>query len=127
MFVRLKKLQEKAYVPISSFRVSAILIDDQNNLYEGVNIENFSMKDGLCAEQVAFATALTENKNLKLKELHVLTDSKTFASPCFLCRQLITEYMEEDAQIILYDQNQNTRVYQKYELCPHPFDSEDLR
>ena len=49
----LKLIMKNAYVPISGYKVSAIIV--MNNGYEviGVNIENKDGKSGMCAEQVA--------------------------------------------------------------------------
>ncbi len=128
MFERLEKIIENAYVPMSDFRVASIVVDTNGESYEGVNVENPSLKDGLCAEQVAIATALSSGvKKKELVELHLLSDSKRMASPCFLCRQLLIENLSRDAKIFLYDHEGNTKELTLADLCPYPFDEEDFK
>lgn len=128
MFERLEKIIENAYVPMSDFRVASIVVDTKGESYEGVNVENPSLKDGLCAEQVAIATALSSGvKKKELIELHLLSDSKRMASPCFLCRQLLIENLSSNAKIFLYDHEGKTKELALADLCPYPFDEEDLK
>ncbi len=122
---RLKKLLKNSYVPLSGFRVAAIVADDKGRFYEGVNIENPSFKSGLCAEQVAIAAAVADGvKKGELKVLYLLTDSDTaFGTPCFLCREVMSELFAKDARIICYNKNDlNSYVYSIKSLCPHPFE-----
>lgn len=124
MLNRLKELIKNSYVPLSNFRVSAIVVDKKGNSYEGVNIENPSFRAGLCAEQVAIASAVSNAvRSSELKELHLYSDSNNAASPCFLCRELIYELFASDAEIFLYNKNnENIKKYTVDELCPHPFE-----
>ena len=54
---KLLKLQENSYVPVSGYRTSAIVITKDGKMFEGVNVENPSFRDGMCAEQTAIASA----------------------------------------------------------------------
>ena len=61
MFNRLEKLIKNSYSIYSDFSVACIVEMKDGNTFEGVNIENPSFKDGLCAEQVAIGTAISES------------------------------------------------------------------
>ena len=54
------KLLCKAYVPYSKFPVSAIVIDQDGNEYEGVNVENAAYGLCLCAERNAITSGVTK-------------------------------------------------------------------
>lgn len=129
MLNRLKELLNNSYVPLSNFRVSAIVLDKENKSYEGVNIENPSFRSGLCAEQVAIANAVSAGvKKSDLVELHLYSDSNEAATPCFLCREIIYELFASDAQIFLYNKNdEKIKKYRIDELCPHPFEENNER
>lgn len=125
MIERLKKLLEKSYVPLSHFRVAAIVVDKDGTTYEGVNIENPSFKSGLCAEQVAIASAVSNGvKKGEIQTLFLLTDKKEkIATPCFLCREILSELFDKDAKIICYNMyNDDVHVYSLNMLCPYPFE-----
>ena len=58
MFENLKLIIKNAYTPYSNYNVACILVMNNNQEFIGVNVENASYKNGLCAEQVAFASAI---------------------------------------------------------------------
>ena len=43
-----------------------------------------------------------------------------------MCRQVISEFFNNDTEIILYNNKGEYKTYTKEKLCPLPFDSEDL-
>ena len=124
---KLLELLNKSYAPYSKFRVSAIVETIDGNIYTGVNIENASYGATVCAERVAIFKAVSEGyRKGDFKRLHVMVDSPKICSCCFMCRQVISEFFNNDAEIILYSNKGEYKAYTKEELCPLPFDSEDL-
>ncbi len=124
---KLLELLNKSYAPYSKFRVSAIVETTDNNIYTGVNIENASYGATVCAERVAIFKAVSEGyRKGDFKRLHVMVDSPKISSCCFMCRQVISEFFNNDTEIILYNNKGEYKTYTKEELCPLPFDSEDL-
>ena len=124
---KLLELLNKSYAPYSNFRVSAIIETTNNNIYTGVNIENASYGATVCAERVAIFKAVSEGyRKGDFKRLHVMVDSPKISSCCFMCRQVISEFFNNNAEIILYNNKGEYKTYTKEELCPLPFDSEDL-
>ena len=43
-----------------------------------------------------------------------------------MCRQVITEFFDKDSEIVLVSKTGETSVYKVSDMCPHPFESEDL-
>ena len=124
---KLLELLNKSYAPYSNFRVSAIVETTDNNIYTGVNIENASYGASVCAERVAIFKAVSEGyRKGDFKRLHVMVDSPKISSCCFMCRQVISEFFNNNTEIILYNNKGEYKTYTKEELCPLPFDSEDL-
>lgn len=124
---KLLELLNKAYAPYSNFRVSAILETTDGKIYTGVNIENASYGATVCAERVAIFKAISDGyRKGDFKKLHVMVDSSKISSCCFICRQVFSEFFNNDTEIILYNNKGEYKTYTKEELCPLPFDSEDL-
>ena len=45
---------------------------------------------------------------------------------CFACRQVISEFFEDDAKITCFGKKEE-KTFTKKELCPYPFDEDDLK
>lgn len=45
--------------------------------------------------------------------------------PCFLCRELLVEFMDEDASVFCYNNKGKCVEYKVKDLCPYPFALED--
>ena len=123
----LKLVMKNAYANISNYKVACIIVMQNNQEVIGVNIENKDGKSGMCAEQVAIANAFSEGFSTKdFKEIHVMGSSKGICMPCFMCRQVIIEFMDADNMIILMDKEGNSKEYKVSQICPYPFDKNDL-
>ena len=128
MIEKLLELQKNSYVPISNFPVSSIVVTKDNNTFYGVNVEDASTRAGTCAERNAIYNAVTNGyKQGDFKELHVMVSSGKIGTPCFVCRQLISEFFEEDAKIYCYSTKGEIKEYKVKELCPYPFGEDDLK
>lgn len=127
MLERLLKLQENSYVPITGFRTSSIVIMKDGRMFDGVNVENPSHRDGLCAEQNAIANACSHGYNKgDFSAIYVMTDGETVSTPCFLCRQVINEMFDGTALVICYNTKGEVQMYKVADLCPFPFNQSDL-
>lgn len=120
-------LLDKAYAPYSKFKVSAILEMKDGKFIPGVNVENASYGATICAERNAITTAITMGyKNGDFKNIYIMVNGDKLSMPCFMCRQVIVEFFDEDSQIILMDKDGNIKKYSVSECCPYPFDKNDL-
>lgn len=123
---RLEKLLENSYAKYSKFRVSCIIVMNDNTIIPGVNVENASYGATICAERNAITTGVAMGyKKGDFKELHIMVDSDKIGTPCFMCRQVITEFFLDDAKVFLYSHN-DMQEYTVRDLCPYPFNEDNL-
>ena len=123
---KLEKLLENCYARYSNYRVSCILIMQDNKEIPGVNVENASYGATICAERNAITTAISLGyKKGDFKEIHIMVDSDKIGTPCFMCRQVITEFFDNNSKIYLYGHN-NMEEYVVKDLCPYPFNEDNL-
>lgn len=124
---KLLELHKNSYAPYSNFPVSSILVAKDGSKFYGVNVENASYGAGICAERSAIVSAISAGyKKNDFKELHVMVSSGKIGMPCFICRQVISEFFEEDAFVYCYATTGEVEKYTVKELCPYPFGSDDL-
>ncbi|MBR2295075.1 MAG: cytidine deaminase [Clostridiales bacterium] len=127
MFQKLKDGLKNSYSPYSNYPVSAVVITKDGKEYTGVNIENASYGATICAERSSIFKAVSEGyRKGDLKELHLMVGSGKIGMPCFLCRQVISEFFEEYDTIVCYSTKCDNRSFKVRELCPEPFGPEDL-
>ena len=126
---KLIKLLDNSYAPYSNMHFACIVETENGSFYEGVNVENASYGACICAERSATLSAVSAGyKKGDFRELHVMClDSKTISTPCFMCRQVISELFKSDAFVTCYSNTGDTRKYKVSELCPYPFSEEDLK
>lgn len=127
MELELRELFNNSYAPYSQFRVSAIVKMKDGKMFSGVNVENASYGATICAERVAITKAVSVGyKKGDFESLYVMVDSEKISSCCFMCRQVISEFFVPDAKIALYNNLGNYKEYTVSDLCPLPFNSDDL-
>ncbi len=117
--------REKSYSPYSKFAVGAALLCKDGTVYTGANIENSSYTPTVCAERVAFFSAVhAGHKDFSAiaivggKDGEEISD---FCPPCGVCRQVMGEFCTGDFEIILSD-GKETKVYLLDEIFPNRFD-----
>jgi len=115
-------VKQNSYSPYSKFRVGAVLLADNNNLYTGVNIENASYGLTVCAERTAIFKAVSEGeKKFTALALNCDADNFDYAFPCGACRQVMAEFLNESTDIIVSINTGEYKVYKLKELLPHAF------
>ncbi len=120
----LEELLKNSYSPISGRKVAAVVRMKDGVMFKGVNVENPSFKSGLCAEQVAIGTAISEGyKKGDFESIYIMDDSGEFIAPCFLCRQNFVEFFQ-DTKIILMNLKGEEKEYTIKDLCPYAFKME---
>lgn len=125
----LLELGKNSYSPYSHFRVAAIVVMKDGNKFKGVNVENASYGATVCAERSAILSAVSNGyKKGDFKGLHIMClDSNKISTSCFMCRQVISELFDKDAIITCYNNIGDYKEYKVSELCPYPFNEEDLK
>ena len=119
---------ENAYAPYSGLRVGAALECDDGSVFLGCNVENSAFGPTNCAERTAVFKAVSEGyRPGDLEELHLMVGSGNIGMPCFMCRQVITEFFEQDKKIFCYSTEGDMLTYKVSDLCPNPFGPDDLK
>lgn len=125
---KLLKLLENSYSPYSNFRVAAILITRDGKEFNGVNVENASYGASICAERSAIVSAISNGyKKYDFEKMYVMCDNEKIGMSCMVCRQVISEFFESDKEIIAMNPNGETITHTVSELCPYPFNEDDLK
>ena len=124
---KLKKLFENSYSPYSHFPVSAVAVMKDGKEFYGVNVENASFGATICAERNVFTTAIAYGYKPKdFEKLYIMTKGEV-STPCFICRQFITEFFDEDKDVICMNELGEEKIYKVKDLCPYPFNEGDLK
>ena len=55
-----------------------------------------------------------------------MVSGEKLSTPCFICRQLISEFFDKDGEVILMGKNGEVERHKISEMCPFPFDENDL-
>ena len=118
-----KNARINSYSPYSNFRVGVALRCKNGKVYTGSNIENHGIQ-GICGERTAFAKALSEGE--RDFESIIITgapdgeEPTNECMPCGYCRQFMSEFVDKDFIIGLYD-NGDVNEYSIDDLLPHAF------
>lgn len=127
MFDKLNNLIKNSYSPYYHFPVSAIVVTKDGHEFNGVNVENAN-GTSICAERNAIASAVAAGyKKGDLDRIYIMLSSGEFGTPCFACRQVLLEFMDNDNLVISVNKYGEEKTYTIKELCPYPFDSNDLK
>ncbi len=116
---RASAVRENAHAPYSKFQVGAALLTESGEIVCGCNVENASYGLTICAERVAFGTAVSLGHR-RFQALAVATVGGH--SPCGACRQVAVEF-GGDLPVLLVDVDQPDRVVETNlrELLPSRF------
>lgn len=121
------KLLDKAYAPYSKFHVAAIVKMKDGKYIPGVNVENASYGAAICAERNAITTAIALGyKKGDFDSIYIMVSGDKLSMPCFMCRQVITEFFDKKAEVVLVGKDGKEEKYLVKDLCPYPFDENDL-
>ena len=97
---------KKAYAPYSGFKVGAALLCDDGTVFTGCNIENASFTPTVCAERVAFFSAVRDGHR-KFSKIAIVGGHggtlSSFAFPCGVCRQVMREFCGGDFVLVFFD------------------------
>ncbi len=92
---------QHAYAPYSNFRVGAALLLQDGTTVTGCNVENASYGLTICAERSAVVRAISESgPELRIRAIAVDNLNGTASSPCGACRQVLSEFVNDDAIVI---------------------------
>ncbi len=120
-------VMEQAYTPYSNFNVGCSLLMKNGNVVCGANIENASYGLTNCAERSAlFAAYSLGYRKDDIVSMVIVGDTEKFISPCGACRQVISELVSGDTEIILTNLKNDIKIVNKYDLLPFGFTDKDM-
>lgn len=122
--------RKKAYAPYSHYLVGAALLTEENEIYQGCNIENASYGAANCAERTAIFKAVSEGRRhftaIAIAGGPEGTDPERYAYPCGICRQVMREFCKEDFLIITALNEEQYRCNTLAQLLPNSFGAKEL-
>ena len=124
---KLRNLLNNSYTPYYKYPVSCIIIMDDGEEISGVNVETSSPAAGICAERNAIYTAITKGyKKNQIKEIHIMSKTEQECWPCFICRQAITDFCQENTIIYSHTYSGKVTSHTVAEICPYPFEDKNM-
>ncbi|HIE21036.1 MAG TPA: cytidine deaminase [Acidimicrobiia bacterium] len=111
-----------SYSPYSRFRVGAVVVGAEGEVFTGANVENASYPVSNCAEATAINTAVAAG----VREIDVVAvacidaENTDGAYPCGRCRQIMAEFGVKRV-VVTAGEGSEVRWYSLDELLPHRF------
>ena len=119
------KIMGTAYVPYSNFHVGAAILDNENNIHSGSNVENAAYPVGNCAEASAISVMIASGGK-HIKAIAVAGEGKLLCTPCGGCRQRIREFAKLDTPILICGKEGLRKTFTLKQLLPESFGPENL-
>ena len=118
-----KEAMKNSYSPYSKFKVGAALLTKDGEYTLGTNVENGSYGLTSCAERNALFSAYSKGyKKSDISKIFIIGDTKEPISPCGACRQVISELMEKDCDVVLSNLKDDVKIFKVKDLIPYLFD-----
>lgn len=111
MISELKELLSNSYSPYSIKCFSCIVTMKDGTKYKGVTVKNGIYRDGIYAEQIAIASAITKGyKYGDFETIYIMVGSNDIRDLRYLNERVITEFFEPEKSVILYTMDGDNRV-----------------
>jgi len=120
LIIQAKQASLNAYAPYSHFYVGAAAVNIDNEIYSGCNVENASYGLTVCAERNCLSFAVNQ-QSTTIKALLVYTNQEQLTPPCGACRQVIAEFLSQDALVASANHLDHLKVWTVAELLPDAF------
>lgn len=115
--------RQNAYAPYSRYAVGAAVLTHDGAIFAGCNVENASYGLSICAERNAIFQAIAAGaRHIQM----VLVVTEDGGSPCGACRQVIQEFADDPASLMVLMMNAQGEITARSlsELLPYPFELE---
>jgi cytidine deaminase len=116
-------VRQHAYAPYSKYRVGSAVRTKSGKIFTGVNVENASYPQGMCAERIAIFKAVSEGEQ-EFEAISVVTDNG--GSPCGGCRQVMAEFGLDTIVLIANGDGKLLQELTVKDLLPEAFTPEHL-
>jgi cytidine deaminase len=121
-----RAVKPRAHAPYSRFQVGAAVVDGEDRVHAGCNVENAAYPQGSCAESNAIA-AMVAAGGKRIAAILVLGDGDGLVTPCGGCRQRIRELAGPETQVLVAGPEGVRGTFTLDELLPKSFGPENLR
>lgn len=123
--------QKKSHSPYSKYKIGASLLTADGKVYARANVENSSYGATVCAERVAIWSAVTDikagNKKIFIEAICVVSSSDEAWPPCGMCRQVMSEFCNQDTLVVTKGTGKKYKTYQLGDLFPESFSAKFLK
>ena len=115
-----------AYAPYSNYHVGSCVLCKDGKTFKGANIENAAYPSGVCGERTAiFAAYANGYRKDDIEAIAIVSDGPRIGAPCGMCRQVLSELLNQETPIILSNRKDYLETNIK-ELLPMQFNGDDL-
>lgn len=113
---------ESAYAPYSHFRVGAVVVTADGEVFTGANVENASSPATNCGEATAIGAAVASGVRKIDTVVVACIDAADVegAYPCGRCRQIMSEF-DVERVVVTAGEGSEVREHTLDELLPHRF------
>ncbi|MES2203751.1 MAG: cytidine deaminase [Pseudomonadota bacterium] len=126
MLLKAREILKHSYSPYSNFPVSCVIRTKNNKIFAGVNMENASFPQGICAESGTVAHMISAGER-EIAEIVVCSQSNTLCFPCGGCRQVLSEFSDENTIVhICHATSDDLHTTNMGTLLPHSFSKREL-
>lgn len=122
LIARARAAAEHAYAPYSGFRVGAVVVSADGEVFTGANVENAAYPVSSCAEASAVNTAVSQGvRQIDTVAVACIDAADTDgAYPCGRCRQIMSEFGTRRV-VVTAGEGSEVREHTLDELLPHRF------
>ena len=126
MFLKAREILKNSYSPYSNFPVSCVIRTKNNQIFAGVNMENASYPQGICAEGTTLGQMISAGER-EIVEIVICSQGNTLCFTCGGCRQLLSEFSNENTVVhICHAKNDSLHTTNMGTLLPHSFSKREL-
>lgn len=113
---------EGSYSPYSGFRVGAVVVGAEGEVFTGANIENAAYPSGTCAEATAINSAVSQGvRSIDTVAVACVDAADTDdAYPCGRCRQIMSEF-DVKRVIVTGAEGSEVREHTLDDILPYRF------
>lgn len=121
-----EKARAVSFSPYSHFSVGAAILCRSGEIFTGCNIESEVFSPSICAERTALFKALSEGEKefLAIAVVGGKSDGgkiQEFCPPCGVCRQILSEFCNEESFTVILYNGKNYRLFKLSDLLPEGF------
>jgi cytidine deaminase len=118
--------QEMAYAPYSGYLVGAAVLDEEQRIWTGANVENVSYGLSICAERAAICKMVNEGGRVVRS---IVITTKDGGTPCGMCLQVLLEFSPDPTtvEVVTVSGSGEMHRFLLSEMIPFGFNSLDLK